>query len=447
MNYNEELIDLLRKLEPLNRETALLLWNLLLVAKDKKAFFDTRNLLRLLASIEANNTYEQTILLPPPNNKQVLLGRYHLGEVLYPKTVYSLLGLEPLDFMKHILITGITGAGKTNLSLLLLQELAKKNQPFLIFDWKHSYRKLKMLPECHNLKIISLGEEDAPFHFNPLIPPKGTHPKHWMTMLTDVIKHSFFVAHGVEYFFRKGIDYLYQKNGVYEGSENYPTFRDLEKLLRKEFVRGREMLWMSSVKRVMSILTFSGMLGDIVNAKESNSIESLLTNQVVIEMDNLSTVEKIFFVESFLLWLYHYKKQKGATQTHHLTIVIEEAHHILSGKKEFEQGEETIIETMIRMIREFGVGIIAIDQEPSKLSQSILANTNTKICFTLGNGKDIDTIMKSISLPKEQRAYLDQLQVGHAILKSKNRFIEPVHIRIPLMKIKSEIPAVGYPLG
>ena len=44
-------------------------------------------------------------------------------------------------------------------------------------------------------------------------------------MLVDVIKHAFFVAHGVEYFFRKGIDHLYEQFGIYDGKQEYPTFR------------------------------------------------------------------------------------------------------------------------------------------------------------------------------------------------------------------------------
>ncbi len=51
-----------------------------------------------------------------------------------------------------------------------------------------------------------------------------------MAMFIDVIKHSFFVGHGVEYFLRKAIDQLYERFGVYRGSKTYPTFVELEKV-------------------------------------------------------------------------------------------------------------------------------------------------------------------------------------------------------------------------
>ncbi len=89
------------------------------------------------------------------------------------------------------------------------------------------------------------------------------------------------------------------------------------------------------------------------------------------------------------------------------------------------------MESTLRMIRKFGESIIVIDQEPGKLSESIKANTNTKISFTLGNGKDIEDISNSMELTREQRKYLDILQVGHAIIKIKGRIEEPVMIRFP----------------
>ena len=88
------------------------------------------------------------------------------------------------------------------------------------------------------------------------------------------------------------------------------------------------------------------------------------------------------------------------------------------------------------MIREFGESVIVVDQEPSKISNSILANTNCKICFNLGNGKDIDTISKSLNLKLNEIRYIDKLNIGHAIVKMKDRFSEPIHVRFPLFPIK-----------
>jgi len=433
-----EIKDLLRKLSPLFGNQTKALWYLNLLSKDSKSAYSNRELTRLLVDKEAKCDYQKQIRLPPPS-LQSLKGEYHVGNVIYPNVKYSTFGLQEDEFLKHILIVGMTGTGKTNLTLQILQVLGKKKKPFLIFDWKRNYQKLKKLPCFHDLKVIRIADKNCSFRFNPLIPPPGVHPKHWLALIIDVIKHAFFVAHGPEYFFRKGIDELYGRFKVYEGNKVYPTFGDLQKILGKESVRGREGLWMSSSKRVLSVLTFSGLLGDILNVREQGEIEELLNGNVVLELDNLATLERIFLTESLLLWLYYFRKNQGPCHNLRHVTVIEEAHHILSEKKESQSGEESVVEQAVRMIREFGEGMIVVDQEPSKLSKSIMANTNSKVCFNLGSGLDVRVMAEAMNLDLSEKDSIDKLKVGHGIVKTKHRFFEPIHIRFPLVEIEKLI--------
>jgi len=116
--------------------------------------------------------------------------------------------------------------------------------------------------------------------------------------------------------------------------------------------------------------------------------------------------------------------------------VIEEGHHILSHKKENIEGIETIMETSLRQIREFGEAVIVIDQEPIKLSNSIKANTYCKITFNLGNGKDIADISKSMGLTEEESDYIDLLDVGEAIVSLKGRVFVPLYVVFPKVELK-----------
>jgi len=117
-------------------------------------------------------------------------------------------------------------------------------------------------------------------------------------------------------------------------------------------------------------------------------------------------------------------------------LVIEEGHHILSGKKENVEGVETIMETSLRQIREFGEAVIVIDQEPTKLSNSIKANTYSKIIFNLGNGKDVLEISKCAGLTQEETEYIDWLEVGQAVVALKGRVLVPLHVSFPKVEIK-----------
>ncbi len=147
-------------------------------------------------------------------------------------------------------------------------------------------------------------------------------------------------------------------------------------------------LWQASALRVLESLCFRHGLGPVVNS-QSWQYHDLLTQPVILELDSLSDSDKVFFTEAMILWLYELRKNEQARETFKHALIIEEAHHVLSEKKERSEGVETIMETCLRQIREFGEAVIVLDQEPSKLSNSIKANTHTKITFSLGANKDM----------------------------------------------------------
>lgn len=428
----KEIKESLRKLKPLLGKRADALWYSYLFSDSKE---NERDIIRILADKQAKVNYNEEIRLPPPE-KELLEGEYYLGDVYYAQDFFSKFGLREDEWIKHLLITGMTGTGKTNTSSLILEQLKKKNKPFLVFDWKKNYRELLQLEEFKDTVVYTVSSDVLPFYFNPLIPPKGTDPKHWLAKLVDVLGHAYFVAHGVEFFFRNAIDWLYKKCKVYEGSETYPVFKDIIPLFNKHYARGREMLWLASAKRVLSSLTFEGLLGNVVNTRiNNNNLDELLNKNVILELDKLSDHDKVFLIEILLSWIYEYRKNRGADEKFKHAILIEEAHHVLSGRKERVKGEETIIETIIRMIREYGESIIIIDQEPNKLSDSIKANTYCKITFNLGNGKDVSDIAKCLELDSTEKTYIDKLDVGQAIVKLKGRCKEPFLVKFPKFNI------------
>lgn len=332
---------------------------------------------------------------------------------------------------QHILITGMTGVGKTNLAFQILKELKRKRKPFLIFDWKKNYRDLLQLPEFRDLKVYTVGRKISPFQFNPLVPPPGTEPGQWLVRLIDVMKHAFFLGEGVEYLMREAIDWAYENKGIFEGKDDYPIFEDIENYLYKKVTKGRMSLWQASALRALAHLTYDKGLGAVVNVNEKINPSELLNNNIILELDALSDIDKIFFTEALLLWIYEFRKNEGKREEFKHAIIIEEGHHILSSWKKKHEGQETIMETSLRQIREFGESVIVIDQEPNKLSDSIKANTYCKSTFQLGNGKDILDMSTCMQLSKEQFEFLSMLSVGCAVLSLSGRVFVPLFLVFP----------------
>jgi hypothetical protein len=434
MITDEELMRIVKQLEPVIGPQAKMLWYGFINARtfDKKESLSRK--IRLLGEKLLAN-YENTIRLPPPTQEQTK-GEYHLGTIIYPDQPYCDFGLREDEFCKHIMITGMTSTGKTTAAIQILRELKRNGKNFMVFDWQREYKKLRKLDEFKDLRVLRV-EEDG-FKFNPLIPPRGTDVREWTAKLVDVINHAYLGSYGTEYIMRNIITKAYEHTKTSEGSGEYPTFRLVREYLKKNFFKGRMEWWNQTAIRILDNLTYEGGLGPVLNTERKTNLKELLKEDLIIELDALSNDDKKFLTEALLLWIYEFRKNQGETPEFKHAIIIEEAHNILSKKKEKTEGGETIMESTLRMIRKFGESIIVIDQEPSKLSESMKANTNTKITFTLGNGRDIFDIAISMELSKEERKYLDMLKVGHAIIKVKGRIEKPVMIQFPKLTIDPE---------
>ncbi len=427
-----EISEKLRKLKSVD-DQADLLW-LLYLSGDSEERQETEELIDILLDQKIGKDFNKNIHLDPEPT-YACEGEYHLGTIIYPDKSYARFGIRENEWLKHILITGMSGVGKTNLCFQILKELKKNKKPFMVFDWKRNYRDLIQLSRFEDLKIYTIGSRISAFFFNPLIPPDKIDPGVWLARLVDIIKHAYFCGDGVEYLLRLAIEKVYERHGVFEGSGSYPTFSEIKAYVLSLPLTGRMSLWKASTMRALESMTYKYGLGISFETKEKIDIGKLLEQDIIIEMDSVSDNDKVFFTEALILWIYEYRKNESKRELFKHAILIEEAHHILSNQKENLDGAETIIETSLRQIREFGEAIVAIDQEPSKLSDSIKANTYCKITFNLGNGKDILDISQCMMLEIEEMKYIDLLKIGQAIVKLKGRATRPMLINVPHIRI------------
>lgn len=429
----------LRKIAAINPKKAKQLWLYYLSGSGQERL-EAEELIDIFLYQNIQKGYEEQIFLEP-RHQQECFGAYNIGMVVYPSDKpYCPFGLREDEWIKHILITGMSGEGKTNLAFQMLKELKNHNKPFMIFDWKCNYRDLLQLQEFKDVLVYTVGNNVVHFRFNPLLPPPGTGYGQWLMKLVDVMKHAYFVGEGVESLLRQSIDSVYESCGVFDNNvKEIPTFAKLHAQLSRQQYKGRKALWHTSAMGVLDSLCFRHGLGNVVNIAESFNYQKLLNANVILELYTLSDVDKIFFTEAMILWLYEFRKHEGKREEFKHALFIEEAHHILSHIKEHLDGVESIIETSLRQIREFGEAVIAIDQEPTKLSNSIKANTYCKITFNLGNGKDMLEISTCMALTKEESEYIDLLDVGHCIVAMKGRIHQPLHLLVPKVNIKKGI--------
>jgi hypothetical protein len=185
----------------------------------------------------------QSILLPPPS-PEAAAGEFLLGTVHYGAKPMFPLFLRRENFIKHIGIHSITGGGKTNVAQMLLLGLLEHDIPFIVLDWKRSYRALLSLPtpKVAHIQIYSVGRKtSSPFNWNPLRGPPGVHPKTWLATVVEALEKSHISGPGVADVLLEILDKKFEEAGAYDGTPaRYPNFFDAAEALDRVRFTGRK---------------------------------------------------------------------------------------------------------------------------------------------------------------------------------------------------------------
>ena len=430
--------ELCQKLRPILGEKIDQLWKAYVI-EDSSGKREIERILQILyhKNFPAGFNQEKDSTLTPPSEDKIR-GEYPLGMVTYAYKELFPFGLREKDWIKHVLIVGASGSGKTNLCFQVIKNFINKKKPFLVFDWKRNYRDIITEEYGSEVRVYTVGRKAAPFKFNPLIPPPGTAAKNWLKKLIEIIAHATFVGEGVMYLLQKGLDQTYEEFGLYgtEPVTKYPTLKDLLKVINSMQAKGREAGWMASTLRALGALTF-GESGEIFNITQQSDMKEMLDNQVILEMDSLTNSDKTFLVESILLWIHHYRLSSPNNQREQFdhAIILEEAHHIIGKAKSDLIGGEAITDVIIREIRELGESVIIIDQCPSLLSLPARANTWTTIALNLKDAKDVNSAASAMLLEAADKKIIGRLEVGEAVVKLQGRWHSPFSIKIPHVAI------------
>ena len=409
------------------------------IADSREERDEIAHILNALYQKNLNQLLDKGVLLEPPR-KELIDGDYNLGTVSYAKKKLFPFTLREKDWPRHICVTGMSGSGKTTFAFNLVEALNKHNKKFLIFDWKKSFRPL--ISNDPSIMLFTVGEERVSnlFKMNVNQPPEGVAPKEWINVLCDLLTESFSVSFGVHKVLLETLDESFKEWGVYNNSGNYPTWNHIKWRLEEKMnkIQGREAGWIESALRIATVLTF-GEFGKTVNYKGSNSIsvEDLLDSKVILELNSLGNIEKKFFCEFVLTYVYRLKKarQNQANQGFDHAIIVDEAHNIFL-KKPTNFSNESVTDMIYREMREYGTSLICLDQHISKISDTVKGNSACHIAFQQQLPQDIEDISGLMQL-REKRHYFPSLPVGQAIVKLSERYTAPFLVDVPYADIRN----------
>jgi len=426
--------ELCRQLKPVLGKKIDRLWSAYLAESDTDGKADKEQTLELLAAKHLGKNYEpDRSPFPPPSKKFAKSGDIKLGNVSYAgKDLYPFY-LKSVRLKEHVLIAGRSGSGKTNLAFVLMEGIMSHGIKVLALDWKRGYRDL--MSRHSGLRIYTIGRDVSPFRFNPLIPPAGCEPHLWIKLIVDVIASAYLGGEGVISLLVAGLDHFYSEFGAFDNSQRgWPTIQNLLAWLRTAKLKGRAAMWQASAERILLAMTY-GEFGAVLNTQDNSHVVELFEHNVVLEMDGLSSSsDRVMFSEALTLYLYRYRLAQGPQDKFTNMIVLEEAHNLLLKKS--NECKESILETSIRMVRQYGLGYVFVDQSASLLSKVAFANSYATIALSQKLRSDVQAISSAMNLTDEQKQALNTLPVGTAVVRLADEHPEPFLVKIPFCPIR-----------
>lgn len=361
--------------------------------------------------------------------------------------------------VRHSLIVGGTGSGKSTTCRRLIQSAMDTGVPILIIEpAKEEYSRwfLELRKEGKHVNIFMPGvttfegERLNRLKLNPFQPAAiPSAPIDMMTrceqltalinaslpssdVLPVIMDETFFTFLKEQPF---GGDFM---QGEMNQLENYPKIEgaiDTAKRVLK--ARGyTDEVTQGIGAAVETRLTYlaRGKRGEILNVFNSTSWEQLFDQTTVINLSRLANPKDRALIMSIILLALHeyrvsrfstdeeYRKQAGSNRLMHLT-VVEEAHNVLAKPSTDGQGTGNpqqvvadLFSNLLSEIRAYGEGLMIVDQSPTKLIPDVIKNTNYKVAHRMTARDDCAVMASALALRDDQAGIIPTLEIGNAII-------------------------------
>lgn len=372
--------------------------------------------------------------------------------------------------VRHSLIVGSTGCGKTTTCKTIINDVLDHNIPVLIIEpAKDEYvrwaiEQNKILPKDKQINIFMPGVKNLePFgvkegmraiprlKLNPFQPAaiEGA-PIDMLTrceqltalinaslptsdILPVLIDEAFFTYLAEKY----GMDFT---KGEMDQQADYPKMDGVlpiaQKLLKGRGYAPEVANGLSAALETRFTYLTRGKRGEVLNVFRSTSYDKLFNQTTVINLSKIAnSKDKALIMSLLMLSLYEYRisaymydeeyrKKAQSNKLLHLT-VVEEAHNVLTkpamdagGSGNPQQVVADLFGNMLSEIRSYGEGLMIVDQVPTRLISDSLRNTNFKIAHRLVAQEDCNVMSAALGLRPDQKDIIPLLSQGQVLISS-----------------------------
>ncbi|NPA74856.1 MAG: ATP-binding protein [Euryarchaeota archaeon] len=340
----------------------------------------------------------------------------YIGRLFKHKNIKIYLDINNM-VQKHVSVLAKTGAGKSYLTGVLLEEFLKKDVTAVIIDPHGEYQSLKH-PAKKSKQHDEFGVKPMGFAskinmFTPDTELNGGRPLRFtlasmspreLLNLMNLDARQYLIP------LRKAMDLL-------KTSRQFFDLKDVIRILESEDS--------PNLSPLIAQLEYMAEMG--IFAKKGTKIGDIVSKGKIsiINLRGVAPDIQELVVQRLSMALFELRKRNKIPP---LMLVVEEAHNYVP-----QQGvaaSSKILRTIASEGRKFGLGLCIISQRPAKIDKNVLSQCNTQIILRVTNPNDLRAIGNSVeNLTKGSLEEIQRLPVGVALVTGGNMSL-PLFVEI-----------------
>ncbi|MFT4303449.1 MAG: ATP-binding protein [Candidatus Woesearchaeota archaeon] len=305
---------------------------------------------------------------------------------------------------KHVAILAKTGAGKSYVSGVLIEEIMDKKVPLLIIDPHGEYGEMKeknnedndklkefgITAKGYSNNIQEYGDIDIGSNIKPLLLNEEITPKELLNILPTKLSSA-------------------------QQAILYSVMKDIKTITLSQIINELESLNTGNNYSIMSMIDYIKNL-NIFSLNFTPYNELIQPGKCsIINLKGIDPESQEIIVYKLLKDLFDMRKTNKISP---FFCVIEEAHNFIPEKgTDGEKKSSSIIRTLASEGRKFGLGLCVITQRPARIEKNVLSQCNTQIILKVTNPNDIKAISQSVEgITSQTEKEISNLPIGTAIV-------------------------------
>jgi uncharacterized protein len=357
---------------------------------------------------------------------------------------------------RHALVTGATGAGKSQTVRHLLTGLARAGLPWLVIEpVKSEYPgmagRLAGLGAPGEVTVLNPADPAAiPLSVNPLAPERGYPVQAHIDMVRALFLAAFDADEPFPQIIAQALQRVYEADGWdlvtggrMAGAAAEPAVPSLAELQRaaleviEDVGYGREL--QADVRGFVDVRLRSlriGSAGRFFEGGHPADIAGLLRRNAVLCLEDVANDEdKAFLMGTLIIRIVEHLRlaaRAGRRPGLRHVIVIEEAHRLLRARQEGRASAHAVelFAAMLAEIRAYGEGLVIAEQIPAKLAADVVKNTALKVMHRLPAADDRELTGAAMNLDGAQSRQVVSLEPGVAAVFADG-MDRPIRVRVP----------------